>query len=106
MRRNYGACKNPNLFAPHLQIYSEPTSEIFTGHSSGFYLNVVKISTLNLRTKKFIEKMQRCHVFKSETLESKALIPNFMQPTHKIEENIDQRLRNQPLLGGNLLYIT
>ena len=29
-----------------------------------------------------------------------------MQPAHKIEEKIDQRLQNQPLLGGNLLYIT
>ena len=29
-----------------------------------------------------------------------------MQPSHKIEENIDQRLKNHPLRGGNLLYIT
>jgi len=29
-----------------------------------------------------------------------------MQPAHKIEEKIDQRLQNQPLQGGNLLYIT
>jgi len=29
-----------------------------------------------------------------------------MKPAHKNIENIDQRLRNQPLRGGNLLYIT
>jgi len=40
------------------------------------------------------------------TLESKALIPNVMKPTHKKIEKIDQRLRIQPLRGGNLLYIT
>ena len=28
-----------------------------------------------------------------------------MQPAHKIEEKIDQRIQNQPLRGGNLLYI-
>jgi len=29
-----------------------------------------------------------------------------MKLTHKKIENIDQRLKNQPLRGGNLLYIT
>ena len=29
-----------------------------------------------------------------------------MQPTHKIEETIDQRLKNYSLRGGNLIYIT
>ena len=29
-----------------------------------------------------------------------------MKPTHKKIEKKDQRLRNQPLRGGNLLYIT
>jgi len=29
-----------------------------------------------------------------------------MKPTHKKIEKIDQRLRNKPLRGGNLLYIT
>jgi len=28
-----------------------------------------------------------------------------MQPAHKIEEKIGERLQNQPLRGGNLLYI-
>ena len=41
-----------------------------------------------------------------ETLESKALIPNIMKPTPKIEEKRDQHLRNQTLWGGNLVYIT
>jgi len=30
----------------------------------------------------------------------------FMQPARKIEEKIDQWLQNQPLRGGNLIYIT
>jgi len=29
-----------------------------------------------------------------------------MQSVHKIEENIDQRLKNNPLQGANILYIT
>ena len=47
--------------------------------------------------------MQRWPILSSEALESKALIPNFMKPTHKIEEKIDQKLRNQPLRGGKFL---
>ena len=31
---------------------------------------------------------------------------NVMKPAHKKMENIDQRLRIQPLRGGNILYIT
>jgi len=49
--------------------------------------------------KKVIEKIPRCTVWSSETLESKALIPNFMKPTHKKIEKIDQRFRIQPLQG-------
>jgi len=29
-----------------------------------------------------------------------------MQPSHKIEENIDKQFQNKPIRGGNLLYIT
>ena len=35
----------------------------------------------------------------SETLESQALIPNVMQPTHKTIEIVDQKLRKYPLIG-------
>ena len=46
-------------------------------------------------------------MFEAEkTLESKSLIPNVMKPTQKIEEEIDQRLQNKSLRGGNLFYIT
>ena len=45
-------------------------------------------------------------VWSSETLESKALIPNVMKPAQEKIEKIDQRLRILPLRGGNLLYIT
>ena len=48
----------------------------------------------------------RWTVWSSETLESKALIPNVMKPTQKIEEKRDQCLINQPLREGNLQYIT
>jgi len=50
--------------------------------------------------------MPRMFVWSIETLESKALIPNVMTPSHKKIEKIDQRLRNKPLRGGNFLYIT
>ena len=50
--------------------------------------------------------MSRWSVWSSETLESKALIPNVRKPMHKKIEKIDQRLRIQSLRGGNLLYIT
>ena len=35
-----------------------------------------------------------------------ALIPNVMKPAHKKIEMIDECLRNKPLQGGNILYIT
>ena len=56
--------------------------------------------------KKIMAQMPRWSVWSSKTLESKALIPNFMKPTHKIEEKIYQHLQNKPPRGGNLLYIT
>ena len=45
-------------------------------------------------------------IWSNETLESKAPIPNVMKPAQEKIENIDQRLRIQPLRGRNLLYIT
>ena len=45
-------------------------------------------------------------VWSSETLESKALIPNVMKLAHKKIEKIDQCLRIQHLRGGSLLSIT
>ena len=45
---------------------------------------------INLRRKKIIMTIPRLHVCSNETLESKAMIPNVMRPTHKIEEKIDQ----------------
>ena len=46
------------------------------------------------------------------TMDLNLFIPNHsrnltvMKPAPKIEEKRDQRLRNQPLRGGNLQYIT
>lgn len=45
LRRNYGACNNPNVFGPYLRKHSEPKSENFTPISSGFHLLVITIST-------------------------------------------------------------
>ena len=56
-----------------------------------------KFHLLKPHRKKIIAKIPRSLVCGSETLESKALIPNVMQPAHEIEENIDQRLKNYPL---------
>ena len=50
--------------------------------------------------------MPRWPIWSNETLESKPLIPNVMKPAHKKIEKIDHRVQNQPLQGGNLLYIT
>ena len=50
--------------------------------------------------------MPRRPIWRSETLESKALIPNVVKPAPKIEEKRYQRHRNKPLRGGNLQYIT
>jgi len=44
--------------------------------------------------------IQLCH------LEGKNDIPSVMKPAQEKIEKIDQRLRIQPLRGGNLLYIT
>lgn len=69
--------------------------------SNGFFLRLLK-----RYRKKVIVKIPRWPVWSSETLESKALIPNVMKPAQEKIEKIDQRLRIQPLQGGNLLYIT
>ena len=69
--------------------------------SNGFFLQLLK-----RRRKNVIAKIPRWPVWSSETLESKALIPNVMKPAQERIEKIDQRLRIQPLRGGNLLYIT
>ena len=53
--------------------------------------------------KNVIARMPRGPVWSSETLESKALIPNVMKPAQEKIEKIDQNLRIQPLRGGNLL---
>ena len=58
------------------------------------------------RRKNVITNIPIWLIWRSESLESQALIPNVMKQTHKIEEKRDQWLRNQPLQGGNLLYIT
>ena len=71
-----------------------------------FFANGFLFSLLNLRRKKIIAKIPRGPVLSSETLESKALIQNVMKPTPKIEQKRYQRLRNEPLRGGNLQYIT
>ena len=49
--------------------------------------------------KNIIVKIPRWHVWSSETLESKALIPNIMKPAPKIEKKRDQRLRNSHFEG-------
>jgi len=69
--------------------------------SNGFFLRLLKH-----HRKQVIAKIPRWPVWSSETLESKALIPNVMKPAQEKIEKIDQRLRIQPLRGGNLLYIT
>ena len=61
---------------------------------------------LKLRKQKVIMKIPWWLVWSNETLESKALIPNVVKPTPKIEERRYQRLRNKPLQRGNLQYIT
>jgi len=84
-----------NLVRQDLKFRCEIHRDFF---SNGFFFNLLKC-----HIKKVIVKIPRCSVWSSETLESKALIPNVMKLAHK---KINERLRNQPLQGGNLLYIT
>jgi len=79
-------------FRPKVQRY---------GFSNRFFF-----VTFETSQKKVIAKIPRGPVWSSKTLESKALIPNVMKPAQEKIEKIDQRLRIQPLRGGNLLYIT
>jgi len=69
--------------------------------SNGFFLKLLKH-----RRKNVIVKIPRWLVWSSETVESKALIPNVMKPAQEKIEKIDQCLRIRPLRGGNFLYIT
>ena len=87
-----------NVAPKDLKFISELQRDVF---SNGFFFRLLKH-----RRKKFIAKMPRWPIWSSETLESKALIPNVMKPAQEKIEKIDQRLRIQSLRGGNLLYIT
>ena len=71
-----------------------------------FFSNGCFLRLLKRHRKNVIAKIPRWPVWSSETLESKALIPNVMKPAQEKIKKIDQRLRIQPLRGGNLLYIT
>ena len=69
--------------------------------SNGFVFGTSKTSQ-----KKIDSENSTIPVWSSKTLEPKALIPNVMKPAQEKIEKIDQRLKIQPLRGGNLLYIT
>jgi len=103
---NSGVCKKTNFLRSYLRKYSAKISEIRTRDLARCILKWVFFRLLKLHRKKVIAKMPRWLVWSSETLESKALIPNVMKPAQEKIEKIDQRLRIQPLRGGNLLYIT
>ena len=87
-----------NIAQKVLKFVSKVQRDVF---SNGFFCQLLKH-----HRKKVIAKIPRWPVWSSETLESKALIPNVMKPAQEKIENIDQCLRIQPLWGGNLLYIT
>ena len=100
---NSGVCKKTNFFRSYLWKYSMKSSEIQIRGSAWFLLKWAFLRLLKFNKNKVIEKIPRWPIWSSETLESKALIPNVMKPA---QEKIDQHLRIQPLRGGNLLYIT
>ena len=72
--------------------------------SNGFYFFFT--SETSQKKKKIIAKMPWWPIWSNETLESKALISIVMKLVQKKIEKIDERLRNKPLQGGNLLYIS
>jgi len=72
-------------------------SEIQIQYSARFLLKWVSFATFETPHKNVIVKMPQGLVWSSETLESKALIPNVMKPAQEKIEKIDQRLRIQPL---------
>ena len=100
---NSGVCKRPtssdhisaNVMQKALKFGRKVQHDFF---SNGFFLRLLK-----RHRKKFIAKIPRWPVWSSETLESKALIPNVMKPTQEKKEKIDKHLRIQPLRGGDLL---
>ena len=103
---NSGVCKNTNFLRSYLRKYRAKSSEIRTQASAKFLLKWIFLRLLKRYRKNVIAKIPRLPVWSSETLESKALIPNVMKPAQEKIEKIDQRLIIQPLRGGNLLYIT
>ena len=103
---NSGVCKKTNFLRSYIRKYSAKISKIKTRDLARCLLKWVFFQLLKRHRKNFIAKMPRWPVWSSETLESKALIPNVMKPAQEKIEKIDQRLRIQPLRGGNLLYIT
>jgi len=103
---NSGVCKKTNFLRSYLCKYSTKSSEIRTRDSARCLLRWFFLIFWNIAENKVIAKMPRWPVWSSETLESKALIPNVMKPAQEKIEKINPRLRIQPLWGGNLLYIT
>ena len=103
---NLGVCKKTNFLRSYLHKYHVKSFGIQTQGSARFFSNGCFLRLLKRHRKKVIAKMPRWPVWSSETLESKALIPNAMKPAQEKVEKIDQRLIIQPLQGGNLLYIT
>ena len=95
---NSGACKKANFLRSYLRKYRAKSSEIRTQCSAPILLKWVFFCDFwNVtKKKKVIAKMPWWLVWSSETLESKALIPNVMKPA---QEKIDQRLIIQPFRG-------
>jgi len=92
--------KKPYFLRSYLRKYGTTRSENRTRGSTRFLFKwVLFLSSETLQTK-VIVKMPRWPVWSSETLESKALIPNVKKTAHEKIEKIDQRLRNKPLRGG------
>jgi len=87
-----------NIVQKALKFGSKVQRDFFP---NGFFLQLLK-----RRRKNVIVKMSRWPIWSSETLESKALIPNVMKAAQEKIEKIDQRLRTQPIWGENLLCIT
>ena len=83
--------RNPNILRSYLQKCSETKYEIWTWGLARSCLKWLFL-LLKCRQKLVVEKIPRWPLWTSETLESKALIPNVMKQDYRKIKNIDECL--------------
>ena len=103
---NSGVCKKTNFLKSYLCKYSTKRSELRIRDLARCLLKwVFVLASETSQEKSYCENsMMTCLEQRNPGIQSSDT--KFYEPAQEKIEKIDQRLRIQPLRGGNLLYIT